>query len=240
MHELSDHEPLTDDSPSEMRRSIRYQRLRTCHKPQIQLYHRHPDLHVQVQPGQNETRPQAAIVGTFRHYYESHKLKSDIDVFCSYDGILPTGTDDPFAEFKAIKQAVKPAANSITEKGGTRLLLDAWPFLPNIFDNSTPAAWPHKKGEAVSPLLAFYTWENEKDDDFWVGEMKRALGEIQTVAKSEGCTRDDAPIYLNTTLGDTPVKDIYGENHSKLVRIKAKYDRHNTMRNAEGFVIPIA
>jgi hypothetical protein len=83
---------------------------------------------------------------------------------------------------------------------GFQIFIDVWPFLPTIFDNSTKAAWPHEKGKAVSPLLAWYTWNEEKDDKFWLKEMKRAMNNIRLVAEEEDCIRDGAPIYLNTSL----------------------------------------
>ena len=122
---------------------------------------------------------------------------------------------------------------------GVQLLLDVWPFLPSIFDNSSPAAWPHEKGEAVSPLLLWYTWNGEANDKAWIDEMGRALLEIRKVAKKERCIRSQAPVYLNTSLGDTPVKLIYRQNIEKLGKIRAKYDPRNVMGNAGGFKIPL-
>jgi hypothetical protein len=129
--------------------------------------------------------------------------------------------------------------------GGVRILIDAWPFVSTMFNQSTPAAWPHpsvdpktnKKKPPVSFILAWYTWENEKNDNIWINEMKRALGKIQKKADVEGCTISQPPVYLNASLLDTPVSDIYRENLSNLRQLRKKYDPNDIMKNAGGFII---
>jgi hypothetical protein len=129
----------------------------------------------------------------------------------------------------------------MAKNNGVRILIDVWPFLPTIFDKATEAAWPHKNvKKAFSPLLAWYTWTDQKNDDFWIDNMKTALGKIRCVAEDEGCFADGAPIYLNTTLGDTSVLDIYGGNYLMLSHTRAKYDPQNVMGKARGFTIPLS
>jgi len=138
------------------------------------------------------------------------------------------------------KQA-RESAKLMAKKNGVRILIDVWPFLPTIFDKATEAAWPHKNvKKAFSPLLAWYTWTDQKNDDFWIDNMKTALGKIRCVAEDEGCFADGAPIYLNTTLGDTSVLDIYRGNYLMLSHTRAKYDPQNVMGKARGFTIPLS
>jgi hypothetical protein len=89
-------------------------------------------------------------------------------------------------------------------------------------------------------VLAYYQWKDAKDDKYWVDEMKRALTEIRKVALEEGCTTRNAPVYGNTSLEDTPVKDIYRGNLKNLSAIRAMYDPNNVMGNAGGFRIPLS
>jgi FAD/FMN-containing dehydrogenase len=136
-------------------------------------------------------------------------------------------------------EAEKSAAR-MKEYKGELVKIDVWPFLPTIFDKSLPAAWPHEKGKAFGPVLAYYQWKDAKDDKYWVDEMKRALTEIRKVALEEGCTTRNAPVYGNTSLEDTPVKDIYRGNLKNLSAIRAMYDPNNVMGNAGGFRIPLS
>ena len=123
---------------------------------------------------------------------------------------------------------------------GRSCLIDVWPFLPSIFDNSPKdAAWPHKKGDVFGPCLASFRWTDASEDQFWLEAMQDALDEIYKVAKAEGVTRDDAPVYLNTSLETTPVEKIYQENLENLEAIRAKYDPDGVMSLASGFKIPL-
>jgi hypothetical protein len=122
---------------------------------------------------------------------------------------------------------------------GKLVLIDVWPFLPTMFDKSTPAAWPHTKDQPLGPLLAYFVWEDETEDAFWVGEMRRALNAIHKVALREGCTTRHAPIYANTALEDVTIQEVYRGNLKKLMRTRAKYDPTDVMGNAGGFRIPL-
>ena len=123
-------------------------------------------------------------------------------------------------------------------QSGNMVLIDIWPFLPTIFDQSNPAAWPHKKGDPFFPCIAIFWWDNESDTNFWILEMKRALAAIHAVALQQGATRTNFPIYMNTTLDTTPVADIYRSNLKTLSSARAKYDPYKVMDLAAGFRIP--
>ncbi|TFK45059.1 hypothetical protein BDQ12DRAFT_731029 [Crucibulum laeve] len=141
---------------------------------------------------------------------------------------------------EAVAGEAKEAAKFLNSKNGRLVLIDVWPFLPTIFEKSPEgAAWPHKKDEPFSPLLAYFLWENEDDDEFWLTKMKKALNYIRNVALEEGCTTNDPPYYLNTSLEDVPVKGIYRDNLAKLSAIRAKYDPEDVMGNTGGFKIPL-
>ncbi|KAH9924785.1 uncharacterized protein B0H18DRAFT_1119801 [Fomitopsis serialis] len=141
----------------------------------------------------------------------------------------------------AIAAEARKAAQFLSDRRGKLVLIDVWPFLPSIFDNSPGgAAWPHKKGEPLGPLLAYFLWEKEEDDTFWVDKMKAALDNILKVALAEGCTTETAPYYSNTSLGGTPVADIYRDHLKELSKARAKYDPNDVMGQTGGFKIPLA
>ena len=115
-----------------------------------------------------------------------------------------------------------------------------WPFLPGIFDKSPEgAAWPHAPGKVFGPCLTYFLWEDEKEDGFWIERMKSALEEIRKVALEEGVTTNDAAIYMNTALEDTPVEHIYQGNLEHVREVRKKYDPDDFMSMTGGFRIPL-
>ncbi|KAG2070250.1 FAD-binding domain-containing protein [Suillus decipiens] len=139
-----------------------------------------------------------------------------------------------------IEDQSKLAASKLKDNQGKSAVIDIWPFLPSMFDASTSAAWPHKKGQPNGPLLVCFQWEGENNDEYWIGLMMQILQSIQKVAEAEGCTNDNLPKYCNTSLANTPVEDIYKKHLSKLMQIRAKYDPDDMMGRTGGFRIPLA
>ncbi|KAG1741127.1 hypothetical protein EDB19DRAFT_1706487 [Suillus lakei] len=128
-----------------------------------------------------------------------------------------------------IEKQSRLAASKMKDNQGKTAVIDIWPFLPSMFDTSTSAAWPHKKGQPNGPLLVCFQWEGESNDMYWIGLMMQILQSIQKLPK-----------YCNTSLADTPVKDIYKKHLSKLRLIRAKYDPDDMMGRTGGFRIPLA
>ncbi|KAG9014278.1 hypothetical protein FRB94_013588 [Tulasnella sp. JGI-2019a] len=138
-----------------------------------------------------------------------------------------------------VASEAEEAAKHMNENKGKLIVLDVWPFLPTIFDNSTPSAWPHTKGNAFFPLLAYFLWEKKSDDQYWLGRMQQTLENIHKVAVAEHCINDSAPAYLNTSLEYTPVENIYRTELKELSELRAKYDPTDVMRRTCGFKIPL-
>jgi hypothetical protein len=126
------------------------------------------------------------------------------------------------------------------KKNGTQIIIDVWPFLPSIFENSTPAAWPHPPGKAYFPCLALFYWNDANDNAFWINEMTTAMSHIRKVALQEKCTENDYPYYMNTSLDTRPVQEIYRHNLDNLSDVRTKYDPNDVMGNAAGFRIPLS
>ncbi|EGN97867.1 hypothetical protein SERLA73DRAFT_160903 [Serpula lacrymans var. lacrymans S7.3] len=136
------------------------------------------------------------------------------------------------------EQAQKKAAKMKRHRGKL-VCIDVWPFLPSIFEKSTPSAWPHPIGKSYSPCIVYFLWDKPEDDQYWLKQMNSALKAIHKVAIKEKCTKN-YPMYLNTSLDTTPVERIYGRmNLGLLSKIRKTYDPDDVMGHASGFKIPL-
>jgi hypothetical protein len=122
---------------------------------------------------------------------------------------------------------------------GVSITVGVWPFIPAMFNDSKPSAWPHFAGKPNGPLHLFIQWSDEAEDDYWIGIMKSTLDSIKQVAIAEGCTDGNLPVYLNTALAaSTDVQDIYKENLPAVRSARGKYDPGNVMSLTGGFRVP--
>ncbi|KAF7337196.1 Bifunctional solanapyrone synthase [Mycena sanguinolenta] len=138
------------------------------------------------------------------------------------------------AENSAKRLSLLMAANH-----GIRVSFEIWPFHKNAFNGvrQGQTAWPHVEGKVFGPLVGWFEWSGKKNDEFWLKKVANSLEELHKVALQENCTTEDLPKYLNLTLENTPVKDIYRDNYEKLKSLRRKYDTQNVMGLAAGFVI---
>jgi hypothetical protein len=128
----------------------------------------------------------------------------------------------------------------MVKHGGKMIVIDIWPFLSSMFDNSSEAAWPHKKGHPNGPLVVYFLWEGEENDKIWITQMANALDHIRRVALHEKCTTEGAAVYCNTTLWEnTTVEDIYRANLGRLSKLRKQFDPKDVMGLTGGFRIPI-
>lgn len=114
---------------------------------------------------------------------------------------------------------------------------DIWPFLPTIFDNSPPSAWPHTKGNPSGPLVINFKWEDEADDLFWLAAIEKMTIALRALALEQGCTTLDAADYYNLSLDKISASDIYRRNMGQLIALRQKYDPSNVMNRTGGFRI---
>ncbi|KZS94066.1 FAD-binding domain-containing protein [Sistotremastrum niveocremeum HHB9708] len=132
------------------------------------------------------------------------------------------------------------ASKFLSTNGGKHILIDVWPFRSDIFDKAAPgAAWPHEAGKGFGPLLVYFLWDDEKDDEFWLTLMKNTLETLLEVALAEGATVPDVAQYLNLSLEDVPVEYVYRGNLEALGRVRQKYDPNDVMGQTGGFRIPL-
>lgn len=122
---------------------------------------------------------------------------------------------------------------------GVRISFEIWPFHEDAFNGVKrgDSAWPHEEGKVFGPLVGWFEWSGEGNDEFWLKEITKALEALRKVALKEKCTTEDMPRYLNVALESTSVKDIYRDHYEDLKRLRRKYDPNNMMGLAAGFVI---
>ncbi|KAH9058183.1 hypothetical protein EDB87DRAFT_941807 [Lactarius vividus] len=137
-----------------------------------------------------------------------------------------------------VEKQAEAAKKLMEQYGGKMVMAEIWPFLPSMFDKSVPSAWPHKSREPNGPLIVYFMWEGEKNDEVWIPQMVTALDQIYRTAEYEGCTTSSTPIYCNTTLESTTPEQIYQDNLEKLSALRKKYDPYDVMGRTGGFRIP--
>lgn len=122
---------------------------------------------------------------------------------------------------------------------GIRVSFDIWPFHKKAFDGvrREDSAWPHEEGKVFGPLVGWFDWSGKDNDKYWLKKIANSLEALRKVALQENCTTEDLPMYLNITLEDTPVKDIYRDHYEALKPLRLECDRNNVMGLAAGFVI---
>lgn len=139
-----------------------------------------------------------------------------------------------------IERQASRAARQMIDNGGTRVIIDMWPFTSTMFDNSTAAAWPHVKDYPNGPVLAYFLWQGKENDAFWINTMQTALSAIKKqIKKSRGKKAAPLPVYCNTSLDSTTVKEIYANNLDNLKKSRQKFDPDDLMSLTGGFRIPL-
>jgi hypothetical protein len=88
-------------------------------------------------------------------------------------------------------------------------------------------------------MLAYFRWEDEKDDDFWITKLKGTLNRIRVVAPNLGLTPRKPALYNNLSLETVPVHKIYRDNMGWLSKVKAQYDPTDVMSQAGAHRIPL-
>src|SRR3954470_1225859 len=118
----------------------------------------------------------------------------------------------------------------MTRYNGRMVIAEIWPFHPSMFKHSSPAAWPHESNKPNGPLVLYFVWDGEDNDEFWIARLKEALERIRQVALDEKCTTEGAAVHGNTALAEvTSVEDIYRDNLDRLRDLRKKYDPFDVM-----------
>lgn len=139
--------------------------------------------------------------------------------------------------FTRILTSFQKYSKELASHGGLQIYPDIWPFLPSIFDNSPPSAWPRTKGQANGPLVINFKWVDEANDSFWLDAIETVTTVLHELALLEGCTTIDTPVYYNLALEDVPPSSIYRGNMEKLIGLRHEYDPSSLMNRTGGFRI---
>ncbi|KIJ94572.1 hypothetical protein K443DRAFT_125166 [Laccaria amethystina LaAM-08-1] len=139
----------------------------------------------------------------------------------------------------AAKEQAENLSLLMEEKKGIRVSYEIWPFHKNAFNGvkQEDSAWPHEEGKVFGPLVGWFEWSGKDNDKYWLEQISNSLRVLHQVALKENCTTEDLPMYLNITLEDTSVKDIYRDHYEELKLLRRVYDPNDVMGLAAGFVI---
>ncbi|KAH7904379.1 FAD-binding domain-containing protein [Hygrophoropsis aurantiaca] len=119
---------------------------------------------------------------------------------------------------------------------GVFISYDVEPFLPTIFNHgSSPSAYPPSRDKGFLPLELYYAWALETADDLFHDTIRTTAAHLKSIAIGEGQEIEDAAVYGNYAIYDTPLANIYGSNVPRLQSLKAAVDPTNVMGLAGGF-----
>ncbi|KAG9308231.1 FAD-binding domain-containing protein [Chiua virens] len=113
---------------------------------------------------------------------------------------------------------------------------DVQPFLPSLFDhNTTPTAYPPSRAQALYPFNFHFLWRAPSSDEAVYDATRRTARTLWARANMD--LDDQAVVYPNYGIFDTPVEHLYGEHVPRLRAIKKAVDPEDVMGLAGGFKI---
>ncbi|KAL4069900.1 hypothetical protein V8B97DRAFT_1900693 [Scleroderma yunnanense] len=109
-------------------------------------------------------------------------------------------------------------------------------LLPTIFSHTTtPSAYPPSRDRAASPLFIYFAWVLPSTDELMQNAARTSAATLFNKALELGQDVENAPLYPNIAIFDTPLERIYGDNVQSLRAIKQSVDPNNVMGLAGGF-----
>ena len=124
---------------------------------------------------------------------------------------------------------------------GSFFSYDVEPFLPETYThNTSPSAYPPSSSRSLGllPLNIYFAWAVDllDSDSFFHDAVKQSAAHILNVALSEGQENiENAPIYPNYAIFDTPLQNMYSENVPTLQSLRERIDPDNVMYLTGGF-----
>jgi hypothetical protein len=108
--------------------------------------------------------------------------------------------------------------------------------MPTILGhNKDRTAYPPTRDKTYLPYYIYYAWRSEENDDIMIDALKASTERIRDAAEADGQDIEDAPLYPNYALFDTPVEKMYKNNVGELKELKRRIDPFNVMGLAGGF-----
>jgi len=104
-----------------------------------------------------------------------------------------------------------------------------------LSSHGSPSAYPPDRSRAVFPSVLLIAWSNASLDKAMADLLRDGAKTIRGVAIADGQDLSHAAVYVNYSLFDTPLEDMYGGTLARLRSIKAKIDPERVMDLAGGF-----
>ena len=107
-----------------------------------------------------------------------------------------------------------------------------------MFDHATHSAWPHEKGKPSCPIIVYFIWEGQENDEYWIDTMRRTLDALRAKVLKERPSSKGLPFFISTAFAEeTTVEDLYRDNLPRLEGLRRKYDPTSAMDRTGGFRI---
>ena len=102
-------------------------------------------------------------------------------------------------------------------------------FLPDYYSHGTPSAWPPNRDIAHMLLDVAFAWYEESHDEAVYDVLRKSMAKLRVDAEDEGQVLDNASLYPNLPISNTPMERMYGGNLGKLRLLRDKYDPKRVM-----------
>ncbi|KAF9449794.1 FAD-binding domain-containing protein [Macrolepiota fuliginosa MF-IS2] len=127
-------------------------------------------------------------------------------------------------------------SNLLEGNTGVFISYDVEPFLPDFLSHAdSPSAYPPTRNKSYSPFNLYYAWLSKADDDDFHSAARQSASRLHDVAIAEGQVLDNASVYPNYAIFDTPLSELYGDNLPILQALKKVHDPNNVMGLAGGW-----
>jgi hypothetical protein len=127
-------------------------------------------------------------------------------------------------------------SNILELRTGTFISYDVEPFFSDILTHTDQfSAYPPSRSIAYTPMNIYYAWLAEGNDETFHSAVKQSVNQFRAVAIKEGQQIEQAPLYTNYAIYDTPLEVMYGDNLPRLRALKKLHDPDNVMGLAGGF-----
>jgi len=102
-------------------------------------------------------------------------------------------------------------------------------FLPDYYSHGLPSAWPADRSSVHFPVNIAFAWYEQEHDAAVYDALRRSVAKLRADATAEGQNVDDASLYPNLPIIDTPMELMYGKNLKKLRQLRERYDPSKIM-----------
>ncbi|KAI9454043.1 FAD-binding domain-containing protein [Lactarius psammicola] len=109
------------------------------------------------------------------------------------------------------------------------------PFDRGLFTHGTPSAYPPDRSRLYFPSALTFSWSNSSLDKTMIRAIRESANSLRAAALKDGQDVEQAAVYPNYALFDTPLEDMYGQNVPRLRSLRRAIDPEDVMGLAGGF-----